>query len=124
MQDMKNSIKNIKAMMFDLDGTLIDSVPAYYSLMDRILETVGLPHAPKPLVAEFMTHVDEWEQATYLLHALELGQQDNSVGPMIIWNLNFGPLLGYEYSESGYSILRPDGSRRPAYHSLEHAKKA
>ena len=42
-------------MMFDLDGTLIDSVPAYYNLMERILESVGLPQAPRHLVAEFMT---------------------------------------------------------------------
>lgn len=51
----KGSINNIKAMMFDLDGTLIDSVPAYYNLMERILESVGLPQAPRHLVAEFMT---------------------------------------------------------------------
>ena len=51
---MKDKIVNIKAMMFDLDGTLIDSVPAYYHLMARILKTVGLPQVPKSIVAEFM----------------------------------------------------------------------
>jgi hypothetical protein len=71
-----------------------------------------------------MADVTEWEQAEYLLRALEIGLHDDALGPMIIWNLNFGPLLGDEFSESGYSILRPDGSRRPAYRSLEHAKKA
>ena len=53
--DMNSSINNIKAMLFDLDGTLIDSVPVYYRLMEHILEIVGLPQAPKSLVAEFMT---------------------------------------------------------------------
>jgi len=52
---MNKAMEHIKVMMFDLDGTLIDSVPAYYRLMERILKTVGLPQAPKPLVAEFMT---------------------------------------------------------------------
>ena len=52
---MKDAMVNIKAMMFDLDGTLIDSVPAYYRLMARILKTVGLPQVPKSIVAEFMT---------------------------------------------------------------------
>jgi hypothetical protein len=90
---------------------------------DHITDDDGDPAQPPPGV-EFMNDVDEWEQAVFLLRALELGQQDSSVGPMIIWNLNFGPLLGHEYSETGFSILRPDGSRRPAYRSLEHAKKA
>ena len=90
---------------------------------DHITDEDGDPSQP-PTGVEFMNDVDEWEQAVYLLRALELGQQDSSIGPMIIWNLNFGPLLGNEYSETGYSILRPDGSRRPAYRALEHAKKA
>jgi hypothetical protein len=90
---------------------------------DQITDEDGDPSQP-PAGVEFMNDVDEWEQAVYLLRALELGQQDSSIGPMIIWNLNFGPLLGNEYSETGYSILRPDGSRRRAYRALEHAKKA
>ena len=89
---------------------------------DQLTDDDNDPAQPPP-GTEFMADVDEWEQATYLLRALELGQQNDAVGPMIIWNLNFGPLLGHEYSETGYSILRPDGSRRAAYHSLEHAKK-
>ena len=89
---------------------------------DQLVDDDGDPASPPP-GTEFMADVDEWQQATYLMRALELGQQDDGIGPMIIWNLNFGPLLGHEYSETGYSILRPDGSRRAAYHSLEHAKK-
>ena len=90
---------------------------------DNLTDDDGDPAQPPPGV-EFMNDVNEWEQASYLMRALEIGQADSSIGPMIIWNLNFGPLLGHEYSETGYSILRPDGSRRPAYRSLEHAKKA
>ncbi len=41
-------------MLFDLDGTLIDSVPVYFRLMETILMTIGLPPATKPVVAEFM----------------------------------------------------------------------
>ena len=89
---------------------------------DQLTDDDGDP--AQPLAgAEFMSNVTEWEQAAYLLRALELGQQDASIGPMIMWNLNFGPLLGDEFSESGYSILRPDGSRRAAYHTLEQADK-
>lgn len=45
----------IRAMMFDLDGTLIDSVPIYFDLMKASLQMVGLPPAPRSVVAEFMT---------------------------------------------------------------------
>ncbi len=68
-----------------------------------------------------MANVSEWEQAEYILRAYELGQQWGTVGPMVLWNLNFGPLLGSEFSESGYSLLRPDGSPRPSYLSLQAA---
>jgi hypothetical protein len=77
----------------------------------------GFGAAP-PESASFMAHVTEWQQAVYILRAYELANEWESVGPMILWNLNFGPLLGNRFSESGYSLLRPDGSQRPAYQAL------
>ncbi len=41
--------------MFDLDGTLIDSVPGYFRLMASIMDAVGLPSVPKSQIADFMT---------------------------------------------------------------------
>lgn len=79
--------------------------------------------APPPPEAAFMAHVSEWQQAEYTLRALEMGQAQPGVGPMFLWNLNFAPTLGAGFSESGYSVLRPDGSRRPVYLALEHAPK-
>ncbi len=46
---------HIRCAIFDLDGTLIDSVPAYFELMETILDTIGLPPAPKGMVSQFMT---------------------------------------------------------------------
>lgn len=46
---------DIRCAIFDLDGTLIDSVPVYFKLMETILEAIGLPPAPKSVVSEFMT---------------------------------------------------------------------
>lgn len=80
-------------------------------------------NAPPPIGAEFMNYVSEWQQAEYILRAYELGQSWYWVGPMMLWNLNFAPLLGTDFSESGYSVLRPDGSSRPAYLSLAAAPK-
>jgi beta-phosphoglucomutase-like phosphatase (HAD superfamily) len=51
---VEDRISDVKSVMFDLDGTLIDSVPVYYRLMESILDAVGLPPVPKPVVAEFM----------------------------------------------------------------------
>jgi hypothetical protein len=84
---------------------------------EGIVDDEGDPAAP-PAGAEFMTYVSEWQQAEYILGAYELVQEWENVGPMVLWNLNFGPLLGNEFSESGYSLLRPDGSARPSYLAL------
>ena len=51
---LKEKKSSIKAVLFDLDGTLIDSVPAYFKLMESILDAVGLPPASRPMIADFM----------------------------------------------------------------------
>jgi hypothetical protein len=82
----------------------------------------GTPQPP-PAAAPFMANVSEQGQAEYILRAFEIGQELDTLGPMFLWNLNFGPLLGTQFSESGYSLLRPDGSPRPSYFSLQTAAK-
>lgn len=77
----------------------------------------GFDVAP-PAGAEFMAYVSEWQQALYTQRALEIAHDWPWVGPMILWNLNFAPWIGPAFSESGYSLLRPDGSPRPAYLAL------
>lgn len=78
----------------------------------------GMDAAP-PDGFEYMNAVSEWQQASYILRAYELAHQWRWVGPLFLWNLNFAPLLGTDYSESGYSLLRPDGSARPSYLALD-----
>lgn len=80
-------------------------------------ENIGEPVAG----TEFMNYVSEWQQAEYLLEALAFGEQTEWIGPMLLWNLNFAPTLGTDFSESGYSILRPDYSQRPSYGALRYA---
>ncbi len=79
--------------------------------------------ASPPPGAEFMTAVSEYQQAEYIQAAYAQTVENTQIGPMILWNLNFAPILGPEYSESGYSILRTDGSRRPSYRVLENLPK-
>jgi phosphoglycolate phosphatase-like HAD superfamily hydrolase len=54
-QRIKMDMPDIECAIFDLDGTLIDSVPVYFKLMETILEAIGLPPAPKSVVSKFMT---------------------------------------------------------------------
>lgn len=79
--------------------------------------------AAPPVGGEFMVYVNEWQQAAYIVRAIDLAQTWDAA-PLILWNLNFGPLLGSEYLETGYSILRPDGTPRPAYLVLQAALHA
>jgi HAD superfamily hydrolase (TIGR01509 family) len=46
--------QDIGSMIFDLDGTLIDSVPAYFGLTEAILARIGLPPAPKQAITKVM----------------------------------------------------------------------
>jgi polysaccharide biosynthesis protein PslG len=70
---------------------------------------------------EYARDVTEANQAAYLLRAIELWRERSWLGPLMIWNLNIAPLLGADRSESAYSLLRPDGSQRPAYQQLRRA---
>lgn len=79
--------------------------------------------AAPPPEASFMAHVTEWQQAVYALEALRMGHDRSGVGPMFLWNLNFAPTFGADFSASGYSLLRPDGSPRPVYLALQDVPK-
>jgi hypothetical protein len=89
---------------------------------EGILNEQGTPEPP-PSGAAFMNDVDEWQQAQYILGAYAMAQGRDEVGPLFLWNLNFGPILGTQFAESGYSILRLDESARPSYLALKHAPK-
>lgn len=51
---MVKAVTHIEAMMFDLDGTLIDSIPAYFDLLQSIFDTLGLPQPEIPLKKAFI----------------------------------------------------------------------
>ena len=89
---------------------------------DGLLNKDGSPASP-PAGAEFMNYVNEWQQAEYILEAYEIAHERDDIGPLILWNLNFGPILGTQFAESGYSVLRLDESLRPSYLSLQYASK-
>jgi 2-phosphoglycolate phosphatase len=50
------------AVIFDLDGTLIDSVPIYYNIIDIIFDRLGIPPVPQSTLLEAMKNGEfEWD---------------------------------------------------------------
>jgi hypothetical protein len=65
----------------------------------------------------------EAEQAAYLVRAFQMGKSWGWVGPMFVWNLNFGPVSGVHDEKAKFGIVRPDWSPRPAYAALRDMGK-
>lgn len=82
----------------------------------------GLPgSAPE----EWMTYNDKWAQANYTMRAFEIGQSSDYIGPMFLWNLNWGILPGMvdnRDERTAYSLILPlQPSERPLYWMLYDA---
>ena len=71
---------------------------------------------------EYGREVSERQQAAYIVRAFQMGDERPWVGPMFLWNLNLATIWGSGNPVSAYSLLRPDGSYRPAYASLRWAE--
>lgn len=74
---------------------------------------------------EWMTYNDKWAQANYTMRAFEIGQNLDYIGPMFLWNLNWGILPGMVENRderTAYSLLVPlQPSERPLYWMLYDA---
>lgn len=64
----------------------------------------------------------EAEQAAWLVEAFNLCRSWGFVGPMFVWNLNFGVTNPTE-EYANFGIIRPDRSFRPAYTALKNMAK-
>jgi 2-phosphoglycolate phosphatase len=52
----------VDAVIFDLDGTLIDSAPIYYAIIDVIFDRLDIPPVPKSVLLEAMKNGEfEWD---------------------------------------------------------------
>ncbi len=71
---------------------------------------------------EYAAQNTEGEQAQFLVRAYQMGRSWGWVGPMFLWNLNFGPVAGAA-DEAAFGIVRPDWSPRPAYDALRDMGK-
>ena len=59
----ENHKLNVDAVMFDLDGTLIDSVPIYYKIIDIVFTKIGVPAVSRETLMEAMDDGDfDWNR--------------------------------------------------------------
>jgi 2-phosphoglycolate phosphatase len=58
----KNKKINVNAVLFDLDGTLIDSAPIYYQIIDIVFERLGVPPVSREMLQDAMDDGDfDWD---------------------------------------------------------------
>lgn len=81
---------------------------------------LGAPPAPGYEYANYNT---EQDQANYIVRAYQMANAWGWVGPMFLWNLNFGPASGKFDEKAGFGILYPNGSPRPAFYALANMPK-
>jgi hypothetical protein len=72
---------------------------------------------------EYAADNTEAEQAQFIVRAYQIGRGWGWVGPMFLWNLNFGPVSGKSDEKAGFGIVRPDWGPRPAYAALRDMPK-
>lgn len=65
----------------------------------------------------------EQEQSDWLVRAYQMGRDWGWVGPMFLWNLNFGPAAGPNDEKAAFGILYPDWRPRPAFFALQAMPK-
>ena len=59
---LENHPLAVQAVIFDLDGTLIDTAPIYYKIIDVVFERLGIPPVPKAILLEAMKDGEfEWD---------------------------------------------------------------
>jgi plastocyanin len=72
---------------------------------------------------DFAKQVTEQEQAEYIAQAFRMGRDKYPwMGPMLVFNLNFAlpdVAIAPDDERIGWSLLRPDGSKRPSYFSVK-----
>lgn len=76
-----------------------------------------------PAGVEYMDQLNEWQQAENVVDVFIFANENPQIGPMVVWNLNFGQLLGPDFAEAGYGLVRPDGSTRPVWYAIQNMPK-
>lgn len=84
------------------------------------------PQPADPPDAAYFGFINQQQQSDYTMRAFQLGQERSYMGPMILWNLNFGTLLGAVDSSdprAGYGVVTGQWEPRPVYLALRQVTK-
>jgi len=76
---------------------------------------------PLPAGETWMTEVDRWAQAHYIIRAFAIGQQRSDIGIMILWNMNYATQLNVERSDERAAYAIVTATIRPAYWMIKDA---
>ena len=79
--------------------------------------------APPASGYEYANYNTEQDQASYIVRAFQMSKAWGWVGPMFLWNLNYGPVSGKFDEKAGFGIVYPNWSPRPAYNALANMPK-
>jgi hypothetical protein len=79
--------------------------------------------APPAAGYEYANYNTEQDQANHIVRAYQLAKAWGWVGPMFLWNLNYGPASGKFDEKAGFGIVYPDWSPRPAFYALANMPK-
>jgi len=82
----------------------------------------GMGGVPNP-GHEYANTKTESSQADSLVKALQIAKQSGCMGVMFVWNLDFSVEVGAWWEGSKFSLLRADGTPRPAYSALARMPK-
>jgi len=84
------------------------------------VEGLGVP----PVAGyEYAADNTQAEQAQFLVRAYQMGKGWGWVGPMFLWNLNFGPVAGAADEKAAFGIVNPGWGPRPAFAALRDMAK-
>ena len=72
---------------------------------------------------EYAADNTEQEQADWIVRAYQMAKDWGWVGPMFLWNLNYGPASGPKDEKAAFGILYPDWRPRPAFFALQAVPK-
>ena len=72
---------------------------------------------------EYAATNTEASQADNLVKSMQIAKQSGYMGVMFIWNLDFSVEVGAWWEGSKFSLLRADGTPRPAYSALASMPK-
>lgn len=89
----------MQAIIFDLDGTLIDSAPDIRAAVNTMLESLGEPPMPLPEVTSYI--------GNGLPHLVRLVMQARQIDPALHETLTKRTLAAYHTEETALTVLYP-----------------